>query len=114
MTTDIVIVLTTVGASADVDALATTLVDERLAACVNALPAMDSIYRWQGRIERERERQLVIKTTAVRLAALRERLSELHPYDVPELLVIPVADGGQAYLDWVRVETTPDGAAGTA
>jgi periplasmic divalent cation tolerance protein len=107
MTTDIVIVLTTIGAGADAEALAAALVNERLAACVNVLPEMVSIYRWRGSIERERERQLVIKTAAARLDALRARLAELHPYDVPELLVLPVADGGQAYLDWVRTETGP-------
>jgi periplasmic divalent cation tolerance protein len=105
MTTDIVLVLTTVGESTDIDGLAATLVDERLAACVNVLPAMDSIYRWQGRVERDRERQVVIKTTAARVTALRERLLQLHPYEVPELLVLAVTDGAQSYLDWVRAET---------
>jgi periplasmic divalent cation tolerance protein len=106
MTTDIIIVLTTLSVSTDARALAETLVDERLAACVNVLAAMDSVYRWEDEIEHQQERQLVIKTTTARLEALRERLAELHPYDVPELLVIPVTDGGQTYLDWVRTETT--------
>jgi periplasmic divalent cation tolerance protein len=108
MTSDFVLILTTLGVSADASAFASTLVDERLAACVNVLPEMDSIYRWQGRVERDREHQLVIKTTAARLPALRERLASLHPYQVPELLVLPVADGSPAYLGWLRAETTPE------
>jgi periplasmic divalent cation tolerance protein len=107
MTTDVVIVLTTISASADAGALAATLVDERLAACVNLLPEMDSVFRWQGRVERGHERQVIIKTSTARLDALRDRLLELHPYDLPELLVLPVAGGGQAYLEWIRAETQP-------
>ncbi len=108
MTSDFVIVLTTLGASTDASAFAATLVGERLAACVNVLPEMDSVYRWQGRVEHNRERQLVIKTTSARLAALRERLASLHPYEVPELLVLPVVDGSPAYLRWLSAETTPE------
>lgn len=102
-----VIVLTTVGATFDVGPLAHTLVDERLAACVSVLPAMQSIYRWQGQIHEDDEHQLVIKTSADRVSALQLRLAALHPYDVPELLVLEVASGGQAYLDWLAAATTP-------
>lgn len=102
-----VIVLTTVGAAFDVGPLARTLVDERLAACVSVLPPMQSIYRWQGQIHVDDERQLVIKTSADRVGALQLRLAALHPYDVPELLVLDVASGGQAYLDWLAAATTP-------
>ncbi|RPJ64896.1 MAG: divalent-cation tolerance protein CutA [Acidobacteria bacterium] len=98
---DALLVLTTWPANADPTAFATTLVEERLAACVNLLPAMDSIYRWQGRVERERERQIIIKTTRGRLEALKLRIHALHPYEVPELLAVPIADGGEAYLAWL-------------
>lgn len=99
---DAVIVLTTLAADVDACALARTLVAERLAACVNVLPAMMSVYRWQGRVEEEREQQLVIKTAANRVPALAARLGELHPYELPEFLVLSVAEGSDAYLRWIR------------
>jgi periplasmic divalent cation tolerance protein len=102
---DALIVLTTLGATADAAAFARTLVDERLAACVNVLPAMQSVYRWRGAVQEDDERQLVIKTWRDRLAALEARVKTLHPYDVPELLVLEVAAGGAAYLEWLRAET---------
>jgi len=106
-----VIVLTTVPEDLDASALARTLVGERLAACVNLLPVMMSIYRWEGKVEESRERQLVIKTSAERVERLRERLAELHPYDVPEFLVVAVADGDARYLAWLA-DSVRDGAQG--
>lgn len=103
---DYVIVLTTLPADADASGMATTLVTERLAACVNVLPAMQSTYRWQGEVEQETERQVVIKTAGGRVDALWERLRDLHPYDVPEFVVIPIVDGNQAYLNWIGETTT--------
>ncbi|MDH4066477.1 MAG: divalent-cation tolerance protein CutA [Acidobacteriota bacterium] len=99
------VVLTTVPVDLDAEALARTLVEERLAACVNVLPRMRSIYRWNGDVESASERQLVIKTSAARVGGLRERLHTLHPYDVPEFLVLDVADGSDAYLRWLREQT---------
>ena len=99
---EFVIVLTTVAATADPSALATALIAERLAACVNVLPVMTSIYRWNGAVESASEQQLVIKTTAARLPALTLRLGELHPYEVPELIVLPVSDVAAAYGGWLR------------
>ena len=96
-----VIVLTTLGAQADTAAFARVLVDERLAACVNVLPAMTSIYRWKGATEEEVEHQLVIKTTSDRVEALQARFHELHPYELPEFLVLSVRDGSPAYLAWL-------------
>lgn len=96
-----VVVLTTIGAEADARRLARTLVDERLAACVNVLPAMSSIYRWKEKVEEEREQQLIIKTAADRLPALEARLRELHPYEVPEFLVLRVSSGSDAYVRWI-------------
>jgi len=96
-----VIVLTTLGAQTDAVAFARVLVDERLAACVNVLPTMASLYWWKGGIEEDREQQLVIKTTSDRVEALQARLHELHPYELPEFLVLSVSDGSPAYLEWL-------------
>jgi periplasmic divalent cation tolerance protein len=102
--TDIVLVLTTVLPDA-ADRIALALVEERLAACVNALPPMSSTYRWQGGVAQETERQLVIKTVRARFADLRRRLGELHPYELPEFLVIDVDEGSDGYLSWVTEST---------
>jgi periplasmic divalent cation tolerance protein len=99
--TRVAIVLTTLGADADAAALARTLVAERLAACVNVLPPMASVYRWKGQIEQDREQQLVIKTTADRVTLLQARLRELHPYELPEFLVLDAA-AGAAYAAWIE------------
>jgi len=96
----VAIVLTTVGADFDAVAIARILIEEQLAACVNVLPAMTSVYRWKEKIEQEREQQLVIKTTASGVANLEARLRALHPYELPELLVL-TASAGEAYGRWV-------------
>ena len=87
--------------------LVTPQVDEHLAACVNVLPPMQSIYRWQGQVHVDDERQLVIKTSADRLEALQLRLTALHPYELPEFLVVEVVKGSQAYLEWLGAATAP-------
>ena len=81
--------------------LADTLVDERLAACVNIVPGLRSVYRWQGAVERSDEVLLLIKTTRARLPALSARVVELHPHELPEVVAVEVAGGLSAYLDWV-------------
>lgn len=92
--------------SADVAAeLARALVEERLAACGNILPGVKSIYRWQGRVHEDAEALLVLKTTRTRFEALRERVLALHPYDVPEVIALPVEAGSAAYLAWIAGET---------
>jgi periplasmic divalent cation tolerance protein len=98
---DAVIVLTTWPAAEDAGPTAATLVEERLAACVNVLPEMESTYRWKSAVEHERERQVIIKTTRPRVDALLARLKQLHSHDVPEALVIPVVGGSEAYLAWL-------------
>jgi periplasmic divalent cation tolerance protein len=100
-----IIVLTTLAADADASALARTLVEERLAACVNVLPPMVSTYRWKGNVEQDREQQLIIKTAADRIDALEQRLRQLHPYELPEFLVLPASGGSEAYLRWVGEST---------
>jgi len=82
--------------------LADALVGERLAACVNRIPAVASTYRWKGEVVTDHEELLLIKTTAAQLPALKERLLALHPYELPELVAVPVVDGHRPYLDWVR------------
>ena len=106
MSHDYVIVLTTLPADADGAAFARELVEARLAACVNVSAPMESVYRWEGTVEVEAERQLVIKTSRERVAALWDRVRELHPYDMPEFLVTPVVDGNDAYLQWVAESTS--------
>ncbi len=100
-----VLVLTTLPADADAAAFATALVEARLAACVNVLAPMESVYRWQGQVERETERQLVVKTARDRVDALWQRVREMHPYDVPEFVVLPIVDGNDAYLRWLAEST---------
>ena len=102
---DVVLILTTVPVGNLGDEIARTLVDERLAACVNVLPAMTSFYRWRGALESEEERQVVIKTTRDQVEAVRVRLAALHSYELPEFVVLPVTDGSPGYLEWVRNET---------
>ena len=100
-----VFVLTTLPPDSEPRSFARTLVQERLAACVNVLPVMQSVYRWQGNVEEESEHQIVIKTTRSRLVALWERVQALHPYDVPEFLVLPIVDGNDVYLRWIADST---------
>ena len=99
---EVVLVLITFPEDGDVASFATCLVDERLAACVNVLPAMESVYRWEGAVARARERQLIVKTTGDRVEALRVRVRELHPYERPEFLQLSVNGGDDRYLAWVR------------
>jgi periplasmic divalent cation tolerance protein len=87
--------------------LARALVGEGLAACVNVVPGVRSIYRWQGELHDDAEVLLVAKTRADRAEAFDARVRELHPYELPELLRLPVAGGSAAYLDWVRGECAP-------
>jgi len=105
MEIDCVMVWTTIGSGTDGHKLASLLVGERLAACVNVLSEMDSVYRWNGKIESDRERQVIMKTTTGRIAALQARLHELHDYDVPEFVVVPIIGGSDAYLRWIREST---------
>jgi periplasmic divalent cation tolerance protein len=88
--------------------IAERLVGDRLAACVNLVPGLTSIYRWQGEVQREAEVLLLIKTTAARLPVLTETLRGLHPYAVPEIIALPITDGLPDYLTWVSTCTQPD------
>ena len=85
--------------------IALAVVEAGLAACVNLLPRVQSVYRWQGAIESASEVPLLIKTTAGRYGELEAAIRELHPYDVPEIIALPIAQGLPAYLDWLAAET---------
>src|SRR5882672_10453092 len=101
--TDVVLILTTVPYDERAELFARTLVEERVAACVNLHGPVTSIYRWKG-IESARELQVVIKTTRDRVPAVAALVRELHTYELPEFLVVEVADGSPAYLKWIREE----------
>ena len=105
MMSRVVLVLTTVPADGLGEKIASVLVDERLAACVNISAPMTSVYRWKGKTECDTEHQLVVKTTEDRLADVERRIRELHSYELPEFLVIEVDSGSDAYLNWVVDES---------
>lgn len=107
--TQILVVLTNLPDEAGARALAGHLVEERLAACVNILAPCRSVYRWGDAIEDDREWPLLIKTTPERYPALEAAIRERHPYELPEIVAVPVSMGLQAYLDWVGTETVPSG-----
>jgi len=95
------LVLTTCGNPEEARRLAKRLVDDRLAACVNAVDGVSSTYRWQGRVQQDQETLLVIKTTEARFAALEQAIRAHSTYELPEVLALPVATGSRAYLDWL-------------
>lgn len=99
--TDKIVVLTTCPSDEEAGRLARALVEERLAACVQILPPMRSIYRWRGAVEDSEERLVLIKTRRGLFEPLSRRLRALHSYEVPEILALPVVDGGQDYLSWM-------------
>jgi periplasmic divalent cation tolerance protein len=105
MQPEYVIVLTTLPTDADGHGFGRKLVEERLAACVNLLPAMESVFRWEGQVEQDTERQVIIKTSRERVVALWDRIRELHPSEVPEFVVLPIVDGSDAYLRWLGEST---------
>ncbi|HEX3106953.1 MAG TPA: divalent-cation tolerance protein CutA [Terriglobales bacterium] len=100
--TDKVLVLTTAGNDAEARKIANELVERRLAACVNIVPRIQSVYRWQGKVESAEEFLLIIKTTKPRGTEVQAAIRELHSYDLPELVVISMDDGSQEYLQWIE------------
>lgn len=104
---DVLLVMSTLPDSAAAQQLAKTLVDRRLAACVSILAPCVSVYRWQGVVEQATEVPVWIKTTAGRYAQLEAALCELHPYELPEIVAVPVMRGLPGYLQWVAAETEP-------
>jgi periplasmic divalent cation tolerance protein len=102
MTSDVLVVLSTFGSIDEARAVCRHLVEERLAACANLVPTVESIYRWQGAVETATETMAILKTTADGFAKLEARLRELHSYEVPEIVALPVQGGSEAYLRWVE------------
>jgi periplasmic divalent cation tolerance protein len=100
------IVLTTAASVEAADQLACALVEDRLVACATILPGAQSVYQWQGKVETANEIVLLLKTTQDHLASLETRLHELHSYQTPEFLVLPVESGSQQYLDWLHTSLT--------
>lgn len=105
---EILLVLTNLPNADAARRLADRLVGQRLAACVNILAPCRSVYRWQGRVEDATETPLLIKTTAVRYEALEAAIRADHPYELPEIVAVPIAHGLPGYLAWVAAETTPE------
>lgn len=99
--TDKRIVLSTAGSEEEARRIARHLVEEQLAACVNIVPQIESIYRWQGEVESSQEWLLMIKTTSERFASVRDAIRALHSYELPECIAISVEDGSAAYLEWI-------------
>ena len=104
---EIVLALTTVPAEFDTLALAHQLLGLGVAACVTTVPSVQSVYKWEGAIQTDREQQLVIKTTRGQVDGLWAALRDRHPYQVPEFVVIPVVGGNAQYLEWVRTSVSP-------
>ncbi len=103
--TDAVVVLVTMPTPERAAEMARAVVEERLAACGNVVPGLRSIYRWEGKLEDEPEALLLLKTTRDRFEALRARILALHPYQVPEVIALPVEAGSAPYLAWIAAET---------
>jgi periplasmic divalent cation tolerance protein len=100
--TDSIVILVTAGSEAEAETIAKALVEEQLAACVNILSPIRSIYRWQGKVTEEREWLLLIKTRVERFAAVEFRVKALHSYQVPEVIALPIVAGAEGYLRWLR------------
>jgi periplasmic divalent cation tolerance protein len=105
---ELIMVLTNLPDLMGAQTLARQLVEQKLAACVNLLPGVQSIYRWQGSVEHASEVGLFIKTTRLCYPELQRTVCQLHPYDTPELIVLPIIDGLSAYLHWILKETKKD------
>jgi periplasmic divalent cation tolerance protein len=99
--TDKKLVLTATGSKEEARKIARTLVERRLAACINIVPQVDSIYRWEGETEETQEWLLVIKTTAAAFERVRDAIRELHSYDLPECICISIENGSPGYLQWI-------------
>jgi len=105
MMTDYIVVFVTAAKEEEAALIGHTIVGERLAACVNIIRSIRSIYRWQGRIEDEQEVLLIIKTKRILFENLKKRVKELHSYSVPEIVAIPLVGGDEQYLNWIGQET---------
>jgi periplasmic divalent cation tolerance protein len=98
---DLILVYVTAGSPAEGERLARALVEEQLAACVNRIAPIQSVYRWQGKVEQSEEQLLIIKTVKSLFTALEKRVRELHSYSVPEIIALPIIEGSDDYLQWL-------------
>jgi len=105
MMIDARIVLTTAGSSQEAEKIATTLVERRLAACVNIIPQIQSVYRWQENVERATEWLLIIKSRAAAFESVRDAIREIHSYELPECIMVEIESGSKPYLDWIMDNT---------
>ena len=103
--TDARIVLTTAGSPQEAEKIARALVERRLAACVNIVPQIQSVYRWKDKIEHETEWLLIIKTKTNLFESVADAIKELHSYELPECVMLEVSSGSERYLDWIRENT---------
>ena len=107
MDTGVIVVLTTAGTEEQADTIARGLVEAELAACVNVVCGARSTYRWQGSVTKDAELLLVVKTTSDRFEAVRAKIRELHSYELPEVIALPIVDADPAILDWIRDSVAP-------
>ncbi len=103
--TGFAVVFVTTGSMEEAERIATNLVEERLAACVNIVGPIRSIYRWEGAVQREAEHLLIIKSATNAFGNLEARIRELHSYDTPEVIGVPIAEGSHKYLEWMKSST---------
>lgn len=99
---EFIVVYVTVGSAAEGDRLAHALVEERLAACINRIGKVQSVYRWEGKVEQSEEELLIIKTRRELFSVLEKRVRELHSYAVPEIIALPILEGSRDYLQWLK------------
>ena len=105
--TDKIVVLSTCSSREEADRIAYQLVDQHLTACVSVLPGVESIYRWQGAVERAEEVLLLVKSSRALFGALRARIEQLNTYSTPEIVALPIVDGAEGYLNWMTAELEP-------
>ncbi len=104
--TNAVVIFCTCGGKSEALKIGNSLVEAQLAACVNVLPPLRSIYRWQGKVQTAKEVLLIIKTTRERFPAVRDRIAQLHSYDTPEIIALPIDAGADKYLDWLKEQVS--------